>query len=549
MFDWKTWYYLLWEIVLEFRHSLQREVEKFTFALENRINELVSQPLHPDWRKQMAHFLLHWEGEGYRLTPRSLVILEWWIVATSKKRGFWPPREPPPVASYTVGPTDNDLPDVAPAAETAATPEPSRAKAPETWPALTPGEKEAAQESTGLPWWYPVQPRNRADGVWQRHAEDLGNVAREKLLAFYQEVAALGRQAQSIADRSDPDLEPLLDQREKVQAAYDAYIQIRTEIHREWTRYLTTEWLIGPEVLKVFEKIQNALPNRVGGFKSPFDEKLKAAQKASHAATVKKRQKTEAAYTALVWTDRVITAIEVASLIFSAKAVVTKAFEKAIAKGLSRAAARRIAIAYGVGHIATAAASAAVVGGVLPEILVAAGLNEGEVRAGLAVFTAFFTIAGVRTTGKRRSGQGAANSDKSAKDFLKHVRMRAGKASEAGRAYPHKQVYIRKSKGQGYWKLDYYDPLKGEIVSFKDTQLANIKVKSAIGYLNELVRKYQPGRMIADVPSTSRKLVGTQLKGTMFLEVPVQRKPIPQAVLDAATKRDIQIRDVEGRVY
>jgi hypothetical protein len=117
MFDWKTWYYLLWEIVLEFRHSLQREVEKFTFALENRINELVSQPLHPEWRKQMAHFLLHWEGEGYRLTPRSLVILEWWIVAVSKKRGFWPPREPPPVASYRVGPTDNDLPDVALTAE------------------------------------------------------------------------------------------------------------------------------------------------------------------------------------------------------------------------------------------------------------------------------------------------------------------------------------------------------------------------------------------------------------------------------------------------
>ena len=67
-------------------------MEKFTFALENRINELVSQPLHPEWRKQMADFLLQWEREGYRLTPRSLMILEWWIAATSKKRGFWPPR-------------------------------------------------------------------------------------------------------------------------------------------------------------------------------------------------------------------------------------------------------------------------------------------------------------------------------------------------------------------------------------------------------------------------------------------------------------------------
>jgi hypothetical protein len=127
--------------------------------------------------------------------------------------------------------------------------------------------------------------------------------------------------------------------------------------------------------------------------------------------------------------------------------------------------------------------------------------------------------------------------------------MRVGKSAESGRKYPHKQIYVLKPNGGGYWKLDYYDPAKGEIVSFKDTQLANIKVKSAIGYLNELVRKYQPGRMIADVPSTSRDLVGESLEGTMFLEVPVQRKPIPQAVLEAATKRRIKIRDTDGTVH
>ena len=548
MFDWKTWYYLLREIMLEFRHSLQREVEKFTFALENRINELVSKPLHPEWRKQMAHFLLQWEGEGYRLTPRSLVILEWWIVAVSKKRGFWPPRQPPPIASYTVGPTDRDLPDVEPVAEPAAKREPSRAKAPETWPRLTPGEQEAAQANTGLPWWYPVQPRNRLDAVWQRQAEHLGQEARARLLNFYREVASLGRMARNIHVQEDFDLRPLIGQREQVQRGYDEYVKARTEIHRAWTRYLTTEWLVGPEVFKVFEKIQNALPNRVGGFESRYDEELKTARQASFEAAAKKQRRTDMAYTALVWADRIITAIEVATLLGSAKTVVAKTFEKALAKGLSRAAARNLAIAHGVVQIATAAASAAVVANVLPDVLTAAGLDEGEVRAGLAVFIAFLTISSARTTAKKPAGRSTAD-DASVKGFLRHIRMREGKRIEGGRTYPHEQVYIRRPTGNGYWKLDYYDPTKGEIVSFKDTQLANIKVKSAIGYLNELVRKYQPGRMIADVPSTSPDIVGTPLKGTMILEVPAQTKAVPAKVLEAAKKREIQIRDVTGKVY
>jgi filamentous hemagglutinin len=127
--------------------------------------------------------------------------------------------------------------------------------------------------------------------------------------------------------------------------------------------------------------------------------------------------------------------------------------------------------------------------------------------------------------------------------------MREGKAAEAGHAYPHQQVYLLKPNGKGYWKLDFYDPFAGEIISFKDTQLASIKVKSAIGYLNELVRKYKPGRKIADVPSTSKDLLGKSLEGRMILEVPAQTNPIPQKVLDAAKKRDILIRDVKGKVY
>jgi hypothetical protein len=35
----------------------------------------------------------------------------------------------------------------------------------------------------------------------------------------------------------------------------------------------------------------------------------------------------------------------------------------------------------------------------------------------------------------------------------------------------------------------------------------------------------------------------------LIFEVPVQNKPIPKGVLDAATERNITIRDIAGKVY
>jgi hypothetical protein len=120
MWDWKVWKELLSDILREFRFLVQHEVERFTFELENWVNHLISKPLPLDWRKQTARFLLDWEAQGYRLTPRSMVILEWWIEAWAKKRGFWPPREAAAATedrktwttmeTIVVGPTDADLP-------------------------------------------------------------------------------------------------------------------------------------------------------------------------------------------------------------------------------------------------------------------------------------------------------------------------------------------------------------------------------------------------------------------------------------------------------
>ena len=140
----------------------------------------------------------------------------------------------------------------------------------------------------------------------------------------------------------------------------------------------------------------------------------------------------------------------------------TKAFKKALAKGLSRAAARNVTIAYGVAHLATAAASAAVLAEVVPPILSAAGLDEAEVRAGLALFRAVLTIIGARSLGKgSRKSRISEAEDKSAKGSLKILPANRGRAAEAGRPYPHKQVYIVRPDGKGYWIPSPTDPDDG----------------------------------------------------------------------------------------
>ncbi len=102
--------------------------------------------------------------------------------------------------------------------------------------------------------------------------------------------------------------------------------------------------------------------------------------------------------------------------------------------------------------------------------------------------------------------------------------------------------------GGGYVRLDAYDPVAGEIVSRKLTQLGGIQESTAIGYLRELATKYPPGARIADVPP-SGPLAGQFIRGQQILEVSIQTQPIPAAVLGEAQRLSIVIRDVAGNVY
>jgi hypothetical protein len=114
--------------------------------------------------------------------------------------------------------------------------------------------------------------------------------------------------------------------------------------------------------------------------------------------------------------------------------------------------------------------------------------------------------------------------------------------------FPYNELYIEDPKGGSHFKLDSYNDISGEIVSRKLTQLADIQEQTAKNYISEIEKKYAPGRTIANVP-TSGSLAGETLRGTKFLEVPVQTRPIPQAIIDAADRADVTIRDVNGRIH
>ena len=134
--------------------------------------------------------------------------------------------------------------------------------------------------------------------------------------------------------------------------------------------------------------------------------------------------------------------------------------------------------------------------------------------------------------------------------------------------YPHNEVYLEAPKKainlpegsptkHQYVRLDSYNPHTGEIVSRKYTQLSEVSEETAIRYLKELSDKYAPGSIIADVPSNRTGLnkgifevnQGRDLKGQMILEVPVQKKPIPQNVINYADKLRIKIRNTNNKLY
>ena len=132
-------------------------------------------------------------------------------------------------------------------------------------------------------------------------------------------------------------------------------------------------------------------------------------------------------------------------------------------------------------------------------------------------------------------------------DWLK-ARFEAGNSfnKENRPRYPYNEVEVY-GDGKNY-VVDSYIP-GSEIVSRKFTQLASVKESTGIGYLNELQKKYPSGAIITDSPFNPKVLRGKTMTGNLNLEIPEQKGPIPQSVIDYANNKGIIIRDVNGKEY
>jgi hypothetical protein len=124
--------------------------------------------------------------------------------------------------------------------------------------------------------------------------------------------------------------------------------------------------------------------------------------------------------------------------------------------------------------------------------------------------------------------------------------------------YQYRELYVRNPDPKGGpFKLDGYDEGRW-IVSRKKIDLSKTPQTEVFGYIDEFASKYARGTpIVSEVPSsglqtgglpTKAKLTGV-LRGQYVLEVPIQTSPVPPAILSAAKKADVIIRDVAGTVY
>jgi hypothetical protein len=115
--------------------------------------------------------------------------------------------------------------------------------------------------------------------------------------------------------------------------------------------------------------------------------------------------------------------------------------------------------------------------------------------------------------------------------------------------YSCSELYVDNPERPGsYFRVDSYSPKRKRIVSRKYTQLSEIRKPTALRYVRELPKKYRVGSVIARVPS-SKELAGQVLQGQYFLEVPVQINPVPECVIDEASRQKVLIQDTNGTIY
>jgi hypothetical protein len=416
--------------------QLEQVLAPFAEALDAFLASLFQGRLPGDWREQWRAFVIEQESAGFLVEPESTDSLEQWIEdwarfcellpraessltaivvssgfeAESAKRSS-PLVEPSSMQIAAITATDAHSQPAVPAKPQqtpAVKPEPARkqkeAERPATkspslsWPKLTPEEIERIETAAGRRWWYPLVPSGETDWVWLSKLEGAAQSARMALVQLYSELAELGRMAGALSDSQDEEIEALAAQHDKIQPAYDQYIECLIKLENIWKEYLLrVNVIIGVHVIGLKEKIDRALPSHVEGLQSAKDEEFKKALVESAQALRKARGNVEGAYTALVWADRGVIAAQLAlPLVAAARQI----FAASLKAGLTKAAALKAAVKSVAKQAAGAVAIGAAVGEGVPRVLEGFGVDEADARAGITIFFALVALRGAVASAK-----------------------------------------------------------------------------------------------------------------------------------------------------
>lgn len=106
--------------------------------------------------------------------------------------------------------------------------------------------------------------------------------------------------------------------------------------------------------------------------------------------------------------------------------------------------------------------------------------------------------------------------------------------------YPYNEVHLSNGK-----QLDSYDPVAGEIISRKATDLDKITEETFRGYLSEISEKYSAGTVIRS--DKYPQLDGLKLEGDYILEIPASNAKLNNIkhFEDIAKEYNVKLRFTE----
>jgi hypothetical protein len=276
----------------------------------------------------------------------------------------------------------------------------------DSWPALSEEDRERTRDSYGLPGWY-AKPLEWGDGEWEKAFEELGRKSRDHMLAVCRQLELLGQQAKRSEQADEDGTEDLERLKQSIQVAHDKYVLSLVELQQNWLLYIQEHWFIGLQIQKLMDRLDADLPPRLFDLTSTHSKTLASTTHEVGKTLGEVVDRLNKAHTTAVWTERAITAIEIATTVGAIRVGAMKVLAAAVEKGIAIQIAKRMAVKYAIKQLAVQSVAYATAGYVVPPLLAASGLNRDFVFTGLMIVQSLGMIHAVRsakTAGKNIPG-------------------------------------------------------------------------------------------------------------------------------------------------